>query len=99
MFLLQVTAPALRQSSTALENSLKPPLHSFSTQATSFYQPLLHPPRCAKDDWDLVIANIPNCTPAFFIAALEEWKSELILPTACQAKWLITLKPCRSLAT
>ncbi len=36
----------------------------------------------AEHNWDLVISNVQNCTPAIFIAALEQWKSEMILPTA-----------------
>jgi hypothetical protein len=38
----------------------------------------------AKDDWDLIIANIPNCTPILFFTAIEEWKRELILLSAQQ---------------
>jgi hypothetical protein len=33
----------------------------------------------AKDDWDLVMANVPNQTPpATFLTAIETWKRELI---------------------
>jgi hypothetical protein len=38
----------------------------------------------AKDDWDIIIHNIPACTPVLFLAALEEWKAELIMPLARQ---------------
>jgi hypothetical protein len=38
----------------------------------------------AKDNCDLIITNIPNCTPILFFAAIEEWKRELLLPSACQ---------------
>jgi hypothetical protein len=38
----------------------------------------------AKVDWDIVIKNIPNRTPSIFYAAIEAWKNELILPSACQ---------------
>jgi hypothetical protein len=51
----------------------------------------------AKDDWDLIITNIPNRTPVLFFAAIEEWKRELILPSICQTMvdCLETLsKPC-----
>lgn len=37
----------------------------------------------AKDDWDLVITIIQNCTPTPFLRALKQWnKMEMILPTA-----------------
>jgi hypothetical protein len=36
----------------------------------------------AKDDWDSVIATIPARTDVSFNQALENWKSEMILPTA-----------------
>jgi hypothetical protein len=38
----------------------------------------------AKDDWDSVIAPLQNRTPATFLVNLNQWKSEMILPTACQ---------------
>jgi hypothetical protein len=51
----------------------------------------------AKDDWDLVIVNVQNCIPTTFDAALEQWKSEMILATTWQT-WVDHLetltKPC-----
>jgi hypothetical protein len=38
----------------------------------------------AKDDWDSVTALINNRTLATFLVALENWKSDMILPTAEQ---------------
>jgi hypothetical protein len=38
----------------------------------------------AKNDWDSVIAPLQNRTPAAFLVTLDQWKSEMILPTACQ---------------
>jgi hypothetical protein len=52
----------------------------------------------AEDDWDHVIQHIPNCTPVLFHAAIEEWKQEMILPSAQQTMvdYLKTLtKPCK----
>jgi hypothetical protein len=51
----------------------------------------------AEHNWDLVISNVQNCTPAIFIAALEQWKSEMILPTAWQTlvdSFETLVKPC-----
>jgi hypothetical protein len=39
---------------------------------------------CAKNDWDYIVMNIPNPTPALFDAAIEQWKQEMILPSARQ---------------
>jgi hypothetical protein len=38
----------------------------------------------AKDDWDSGIALIQNPTPVAFLVTLDQWKSEMILPTAHQ---------------
>ncbi len=34
----------------------------------------------AKDNWDIIIMNIPN--PAICFAAIEEWKTEIIILSA-----------------
>jgi hypothetical protein len=52
----------------------------------------------AKDDWDSVIAPLQHRTPATFLLALDQWKSNMMLPTACQTlvHYLETLiKPCK----
>jgi hypothetical protein len=53
----------------------------------------------AKDYWDIVIKNIPNCTPVLFYAAIKAWKNELILPSACQTMvdYLETLNKPRNM--
>jgi hypothetical protein len=38
----------------------------------------------AKDDWDYIIQHIPNHTPVLFYAAIEQWKQEIVLPSAQQ---------------
>jgi hypothetical protein len=53
----------------------------------------------AQDDWNLVIANFPNRTPALFLIALEQWKTEMILPTTRETlvNYLETLTKPRSM--
>jgi hypothetical protein len=53
-----------------------------------------------QDDWDLVIQHAPQPrTPVLFYAAVEEWKAELILPSACQTmvNYLETLMKPRNM--
>jgi hypothetical protein len=51
-----------------------------------------------KDDWDLVVTLVPQPRiPVVFFTALDEWKRELIMPSAQQmmVDYLETLtKPC-----
>jgi hypothetical protein len=51
----------------------------------------------AKDDGDIIIQHIPARTLVLFLAALERWKAELIMPSAHQTMvdYLETItKPC-----
>jgi hypothetical protein len=50
----------------------------------TYFRRILH--GAAKDDWDSVIATILNRTPLTFARALNNWKSEMILPTARQSQ-------------
>ena len=37
-----------------------------------------------KDDWDTITQGILERTPASFFTAIQQWKEELIMPSACQ---------------